>query len=77
MGPRIDVWADAAALARLGGGPRTGNSPEGWAVQISAWRNHSNAIHAWAGQTGRTWRQARALIPSRRPYWPPGEKSAT
>ncbi len=75
MGPRIDVWADPAAPARLGGAPV--NSPEGWAVMISAWRNHSNAIHAWAGQTGRTWLQARALIPSRRPYWPPGEKSAT
>jgi len=70
MGPRVDVWADAAALARLGGGPRTGNSPEGWAVMMSAYRNHSNAIHAWAEQTGRTWLQAKALVPSGRPYWP-------
>jgi len=77
LGPRVDVWADAAALARLGGAPGTGNSPEGWAVMISAWRNHSNAIHAWAEQTGRTWLQAKALIPSGRPYWPPGEKNAT
>ena len=71
IGPRVDVWADDTALARLGGAPV--NSPEGWAVMISAWRNHSNAIHAWAEQTGRTWRQAHALIPSRRPYWPGGE----
>jgi len=77
MGPRVDVWADAVALARLGGAPGTGNSPGGWAVMFSAWRNHSNAVHAWAGSTGRTWLQARALIPSRRPYWPPGGKNAT
>jgi len=38
---------------------------------FSAWRNHSNAVHAWAEQTGRTWLQAKALIPSGRPYWPP------
>ncbi len=75
MGPRVDVWADAAALARLGGGPRTGNTSEGWAVQISAYRNHSNAVHAWAEQTGRTWLQARALIPTGRPYWPPAKRA--
>jgi len=70
MGPRVDVWADDAALARLGGAPV--DSAEGWAVMIGAWRNHQDAIHAWAEQTGRTWRQARTLIPSRRPYWPGG-----
>jgi len=63
MGPRVDVWADDAALARLGGAPV--DSAEGWAVVIGAWRNHQDAIHAWAEQTGRTWRQARTLIPSR------------
>jgi len=74
MGPRVDVWANAAALTRLGSAPVNSNSPEGWAVMISARRNHQHAVHAWAEQTGRTGRQARALIPSRRPYWPPGEQ---
>ena len=73
MGPRVDVWADDTALPRLGGAPV--DSAEGWAVMIGAWRNHQDAIHAWAEQTGRTWRQARALIPSRRPYWPGGENA--
>jgi len=39
MGQRVDVWADDAALARLGGAPV--NSPEGWAQVVSSKTLHS------------------------------------
>jgi len=55
MGPRCDLWADPRMTARD-------------SCMISARRNHRDAVSAWAEQTGRTWRQARALIPSRRPH---------
>jgi len=71
MGPRCDMWADPDHLAAF---ERASTAAERMTARdsrmISARRNHRDAIHAWAGQTGRTWRQARALIPSRRPYWP-------
>lgn len=44
---------------------------------ISARRNHRDAIPAWAEQTGRTWRQARALIPTGPAVLAADEKSAT
>jgi len=78
MGPRCDLWADPDHLgaferASTAAGRMTGRD----SCMISARRNHRDAIHAWAEQTGRTWRQARALIPTGRPYWPGGEKSVT
>lgn len=69
MGPRCDLWADPDHLAAF---ERASTAAERMTARdscmISARRNHRDAIHAWAEQTGRTWRQARALIPSRRPY---------
>ncbi len=74
MGPRCDLWADPEHLAAF---ERASTAAERMTARdsrmISARRNHRDAIHAWAEQTGRTWRQARALIPSRRPYWTGGE----
>jgi len=70
MGPRCDLWADPDHLAAFERASTTAErmTPRD-SCMIGAWRNHQDAIHAWAGQMGRTWRQARALIPSRRPYW--------
>jgi len=74
MGPRCDLWADPDHLAAF---ERASTAAERMTARdscmISARRNHRDAIHAWAEQTGRTWRQAHALIPSRRPYWTGGE----
>ena len=71
MGPRCDLWADPEHFAAF---ERASTAAEHMTAHdscmISARRTHRGAIHAWAEQTGRTWRQARALIPSRRPYWP-------
>jgi len=67
MGPRCDLWADPDHLAAF---ERASTAAERMtprdSCMISARRNHRDAIHAWAEQTGRTWRQAHALITSRR-----------
>jgi len=72
MGPRVDVWADRDHLAAL---ERASTPAERMTARdscmISARRNHRDAVQAWGEQTGRTWRQASTLAPSRKPYWPP------
>jgi len=75
MGPRCDLWADPDLAAFERASTAAERMTPRDSCMISARRNHRDAIHAWAEQTGRTWRQARALIPSRRPYWPGGENA--
>jgi len=75
MGPRCDLWADPDHLAAF---ERASTAAERMTARdsymVSARRNHRDAVSTWAEQTGRTWRQAQALIPSRRPYWPAGRR---